>query len=68
MNAALRFAYQHIPSFRREAGGTHALYVAVHSRVYTARMRHLHRRGRHSRPSRYGLDPRCQWCGTTVAR
>jgi hypothetical protein len=62
VNGAQQFAYRHIPSFRREAGGLYHLYTAVYSRAYAARMRHLHKRGRHGRPP-LGINPRCQWCG-----
>lgn len=60
MNPALRLAYRRIPSFKREHGGTYALYVTLYSRAYATRMRYLHRRGRHG-PAPHGL---CQWCGT----
>ena len=54
------YAYQGIPSFRREDGGLYDVYVAVYSRVYRLRMSSLHKRGRHSRPMDNG---RCTWCG-----
>jgi hypothetical protein len=54
------FAYRHIPSFRRERGGLYALYVAAYSPTYVARMRSLHRAGRHGKPMDNG---RCTWCG-----
>ena len=59
-----RFLYRHVPSFKREHGRLHAAYVFVRSNLYAARMRRLHRAGRHSRP-RPGLDRRCTWCGET---
>lgn len=62
MNAAQRLAHRHIPSFKREADGMYGLYATLYSKIYAARMRHLHRRGRHGRTGP-GLDTRCQWCG-----
>jgi hypothetical protein len=62
MARILDLCYQCIPSFKREGGGLHRVYVAVHSRIYASRMRYLHRRGRHGKPWR-GLDRRCSWCG-----
>jgi len=59
MNATQRLLYRRVPSFKREDGGLYAAYAASHSRIYAARMRYLHRRGRHGR-SPHG---RCQWCG-----
>jgi hypothetical protein len=66
MNAAERLAYHHIPSFKRESGGLYSLYVAVYSRAYAARMRYLHKRGRHGRGAPYSIAPRCQWCGAPI--
>jgi len=66
MNATQRFAYRRIPSFRREGGGLYSAYVAVYSRVYAARMRYLHKRGRHGRGASHSIAPRCQWCGTPI--
>ncbi|MFF7147472.1 hypothetical protein ACFZAO_05285 [Streptomyces griseoaurantiacus] len=63
MNAVQRFAYRRIPSFKRESGGLYNLYTSIYSRAYAARMRYLHQRGRHNRPTPHGLDPRCTWCG-----
>jgi len=68
VNAIQQFAYQRIPSFKRESGGLYSLYAAIYSRAYAARMRHLHRRGRHGPRAPYGLDPRCTWCGAPTRR
>lgn len=68
MNVAQQFAYRHISSFKRESGGLYSLYVAIYSRAYAARMRHLHQRGRHGRPAAQSLDPRCHWCGADARR
>jgi len=57
----LAFAYRYIRSFGREDGGLYAAYVWVNSRVYSARMKWLHNRGRHSKNS-MGSN-RCTWCG-----
>lgn len=61
MNAALRLAYRRIPSFRREDGGTYALYAAINSRAHAARARSRHRRGLHT-TAPHGTGP-CTWCG-----
>jgi hypothetical protein len=66
MNAAQQFGYRHIPSFKREEGGLYNLYVGVYSRVYAARMRYLHKRGRHGRGAPHSIAPRCQWCGDPI--
>lgn len=66
MNRTQQFAYRHIPSFKREAGGIYHLYVAVYSRIYAARMRYLHKRGRHGSGAPHSIAPRCQWCGTPI--
>jgi hypothetical protein len=63
---AQQFAYRHIPSFKRESGGLYSLYVAVYSRAYAARMRYLHKRGRHGSGAPHSIAPRCQWCGTPI--
>ncbi|MFI8119130.1 hypothetical protein ACIF8Q_07440 [Streptomyces albidoflavus] len=62
MNRLDGFLYRRVPSFKREQGRLHAAYVFARSSLYAARMRRLHRAGRHSRP-RPGLDQRCTWCG-----
>lgn len=62
MNPVKAFLYRRVPSFRRESGGSYAIYVGLHSRVYAARARSLHRRGRHI-TAKSGLDRRCTWCG-----
>lgn len=67
MNAALRLMHKHVPSFRRESGGLYNLYTALYSRIYSARMRYLHSRGRHGRGAPHSISPRCQWCGTGIA-
>lgn len=64
MGNVQRLLYRYIPSFKREEGGLYSLYAAVYSRIYAARMRYLHRRGRHG-PSPHG---RCQWCGHVAQR
>ena len=66
MNAMQRFACRHIPSFKREAGGLCSLYAAAYSRAYAARMRYLHKRGRHGRGASHSIAPRCQWCGAPI--
>ena len=43
MNRLERVAYERIPSFRREEGGSYAVYVAVYSRAYRLAMRWQHR-------------------------
>jgi hypothetical protein len=63
VNGIQRAAYRQIPSFRREAGGLYAAYVAVYSRLYAARMAWLHKRGRHQAPFPDSVAPRCSWCG-----
>ena len=68
MNATQWFAYRHIASFKREHGGLYRLYVTVHSRVYAARMRYLHNRGRHGHGAPHSIAPRCTWCGTPIGR
>lgn len=62
MNAVESLLYRHIPSFRREHGGLYRVYSSVYSRIYSTRMRRLHRRGLHGR-SPHG---RCQWCGEST--
>jgi len=62
MNPLTAFLYKHVPSFRREAGGSYAIYAGLYSRVYAVRARSLHKRGRHISAKR-GLDRRCTWCG-----
>lgn len=64
MNAVERLAYQRIPSFKRESGGLYRLYASIYSRIYAARMRYLHRRGRHGHSPR----GRCNWCGAPGLR
>ncbi|WP_329215264.1 hypothetical protein OG352_06450 [Streptomyces sp. NBC_01485] len=64
MNGTQRLLYRHIPSFKREDGSLYTAYVAIYSRIYAARMRYLHRRGRHA--AQRGIDPRCSWCGGTL--
>lgn len=66
MNATQRLAYRHIPSFKRESGGLYSLYATVYSRVYAARMRYLHKRGRHGPDAPHSISPRCQWCGANI--
>jgi hypothetical protein len=66
VNRAQQFAYRHIPSFKRESGGLYSLYTAVYSRAYAARMRYLHKRGRHGSGAPHSIAPRCQWCGTPI--
>lgn len=66
MNSMQQLAYRHIPSFKREAGGLYHRYTAVYSRIYAARMRYLHKRGRHGRGAPRGIDPRCNWCGAPI--
>lgn len=66
MNATQRLAYRHIRSFKRESGGLYSLYTAVYSRAHAARMRYLHKRGRHGRGAPHSIVPRCQWCGTAI--
>lgn len=63
MSSTRQFLYRYIPSFKRESGVSYNLYVAVYSRIYTARMRHLHRRGRHGALMASGP---CHWCGAVV--
>ena len=67
MNATQRLAYRHVRSFKRENGGLYSLYVTVYSRAYAARMRYLHKRGRHGRGAPHTIAPRCTWCGTSIA-
>jgi hypothetical protein len=62
MNPVTAFLYRHVPSFRREAGSSYAIYAGVRSWAYAARARSLHKRGRHVSAKR-GLDRRCTWCG-----
>lgn len=66
MNAARSLAYRHIRSFKREHGGLYSLYVAVYSRAYAARMRYLHKRGRHGHGAPHSIAPRCTWCGAAI--
>jgi hypothetical protein len=66
MNDMQQFAYRHIPSFKRESGGLYNLYTAIYSRAYAARMRYLHKRGRHGRGAPHSIAPRCQWCGAPI--
>ena len=66
MNTVQQLAYRRIPSFKREAGGLYHLYAAVYSRIYAARMRHLHKRGRHGPGAPHGIAPRCTWCGVPI--
>lgn len=66
MNALQQFCYERVPSFKREHGGLYRLYSDTYSRFYAARMRYLHRHGRHA--AQRGLDPRCSWCGAPSAR
>ena len=66
MNNVQQFAYRHIRSFKRESGGLHSLYVAIYSRAYAARMRYLHKRGRHGRGAPHSIAPRCTWCGVAI--
>lgn len=58
-------AYRWLPSFRRERGGLYALYVAIHHPTYVARMKTLHRLGRHGDAMASG---RCRWCGARDAK
>jgi hypothetical protein len=66
VNGAQQFAYRHIPSFRRESGGLYHLYTAIYSRAYAARMRYLHKRGRHGGGAPHSIAPRCTWCGAPI--
>ena len=66
MHVAQRLAYRHIRSFKRESGGLYSLYVAAYSRAYAARMRYLHKRGRHGRGAPHSIAPRCTWCGVPI--
>lgn len=67
MNAVQQLTYRRIPSFRREHDGIYSLYVAFYSRAYAARMRYLHKHGRHGGGAPHSIDPRCTWCGTPIA-
>ncbi|MEH0627783.1 hypothetical protein [Streptomyces stelliscabiei] len=66
MNSVQQLAYRRIPSFKRESGGLYRLYAAVYSRAYAARMRYLHKRGRHGHGAPHSIAPRCQWCGAFI--
>ena len=61
MNAAQRFAYERIPSFRREDGGLYALYSRIMSSIYARRARSRHDKGLHGPV--VSINGRCEWCG-----